>query len=217
MGASPIISVKELRKSYGEFEAVKGISFDVYEGEIFGLLGPNGAGKSTLMKILYGAVRPDSGVIKFDGQPVVLQSARDAISHGIGMVFQHFKLAGNFLVWENVVLGSEPGSKVRISATEAIENINALCDKYGLKVDPMAVTGELGVGERQRVEILKVLYRGAKVIILDEPTAVLVPQEVDALFSSLKGLVTDGVTVIFISRLPLKPTEARSLARFVLN
>lgn len=193
------IELSGIKKRYPGVIANDGIDLSVRRGTIHAIVGENGAGKSTLMKILYGAVRPDSGVIKFDGQPVVLQSARDAISHGIGMVFQHFKLAGNFLVWENVVLGSEPGSKVRISANEAIESINALCDKYGLKVDPMAVTGELGVGERQRVEILKVLYRGAKVIILDEPTAVLVPQEVDALFSSLKGLVADGVTVIFIS------------------
>lgn len=194
-----VIELSGIEKRYPGVVANDGINMSVKRGTIHAIVGENGAGKSTLMKILYGAIRPDSGSIKFDGQPVVFQSARDAIKHGIGMVFQHFKLAGNFRVWENVVLGSEPGSKVRISEVEALEAIDSLCEKYGLRVDPLAITGELGVGERQRVEILKVLYRGAKVIILDEPTAVLVPQEVDALFNSLRGLVADGVTVIFIS------------------
>lgn len=194
-----VIELSGIKKRYPGVVANDGVDLAVRRGTIHAIVGENGAGKSTLMKILYGAVRPDSGNIKFNGESVQFQSARDAIDHGIGMVFQHFKLAGNFRVWENVVLGSEPGSKVRISEAEALSDIGALCEKYGLKVDPLAITGDLGVGERQRVEILKVLYRGAKVIILDEPTAVLVPQEVDALFNSLRGLVSDGVTVIFIS------------------
>lgn len=196
---SELIQLKDIVKKFPGVIANNGINLSVKPGTIHAIIGENGAGKSTLMKILYGAQTPDSGQILIRGQQVRFQSARDAIERGIGMVFQHFKLAANFRVWENVVLGEEPGSLLRLSERAAIEKIEALATQYGLEVDPLAITGDLGVGERQRIEILKVLYRGASVIILDEPTAVLVPQEVDSLFKSLRDLVENGVTVIFIS------------------
>ena len=160
------------------------------------LCGENGAGKSTLMKILYGMQKPDEGTITVDGEQVTFGSPGDAIARGIGMVHQHFMLADNFTVLENVVLGAENlygiGSKARA-------RIREISDAYGLGVRPDAVVEDLGVADRQRVEILKVLYRGARILILDEPTAVLVPQEVDALFDNLRELKAEGLTVIFIS------------------
>ena len=162
-------------------------------------MGENGAGKSTLMKTLYGAHRPDEGTITVNGVERQFHSPRDAIEDGIGMVFQHFMLADNFTVWENVVLGDEPGNALRLDIRKARKQIGDLAQLFGLDVPPDALTGDLGVGQRQRVEILKVLYRGARIIILDEPTAVLVPQEVDELFASLRELAAQGSTVIFIS------------------
>jgi simple sugar transport system ATP-binding protein len=161
------------------------------------------------MKVLYGSLKPDEGTIAVNGVEQHFKSAKDAIGVGIGMVFQHFMLADNFTVWENVVLGDEPGPKARIDIGQARRRISELARQYGLRVDPDELTEELGVGERQRVEILKVLYRGARIIILDEPTAVLVPQEVDELFASLRDLVAGGVTVIFISH---KLNEVLSVA-----
>jgi simple sugar transport system ATP-binding protein len=196
---SEIIQLRGIVKRFPGVIANNGVDLSVRAGTIHAIIGENGAGKSTLMKILYGNQAPDSGKILFEGKEVSFHSARDAIKCGIGMVFQHFKLAANFRVWENIVLGSEPGTRFRLTKKDAISSIKDLISRYGLDVDPQAMTGDLGVGERQRVEILKVLYRGAKVIILDEPTAVLVPQEVDTLFASLRDLVKKGVTVIFIS------------------
>ena len=160
------------------------------------LVGENGAGKSTLMKILYGVQKPDSGTIEVDGREVSFHSPSDAIEAGIGMVFQHFMLADNLTVLENVVLGAE---KLYGSGDRARDRIHELARAYGFDVDPDRLVDDLGVGDRQRVEILKVLYRGAKTIILDEPTAVLVPHEVDELFDNLRGLKAEGLTVLFIS------------------
>ncbi len=165
-------------------------------GTVHALIGENGAGKSTLMKILYGVQRPDEGTISVDGREVNLHSPSDAISAGIGMVFQHFMLADNLTVLENVVLGAERLHGIGGGARAEIKRISR---EFGLGVDPDALVADLGVGDRQRVEILKVLYRGAKIIILDEPTAVLVPQEVDELFGNLRELKAEGLTVIFIS------------------
>jgi simple sugar transport system ATP-binding protein len=151
------------------------------------------------MKTLYGAHRPDDGTIVVNGVERQFHSPRDAIDAGIGMVFQHFMLADNFTVWENVVLGDEPGPALRLDIRRARQEIGDLSALFGLDVPPDELVDELGVGERQRVEILKVLYRGAKIIILDEPTAVLVPQEVEELFAALRGLTDQGSTVIFIS------------------
>ncbi|MDI5967514.1 ABC transporter ATP-binding protein [Streptomyces sp. SL13] len=172
------------------------IDITVRRGIVHALVGENGAGKSTLMKILYGMQKPDEGTIAIDGEQVTFSNPGDAIARGIGMVHQHFMLADNLTVLENVVLGSE---KLHGIGGRARARIKEISDAYGLGVRPDALVEDLGVADRQRVEILKVLYRGARTLILDEPTAVLVPQEVDALFDNLRGLKAEGLTVIFIS------------------
>ncbi|MGW1784319.1 ABC transporter ATP-binding protein [Streptomyces sp. NPDC002143] len=172
------------------------IHLAVRKGTVHALVGENGAGKSTLMKILYGMQKPDEGVIAIDGDQVSFSSPADAIARGIGMVHQHFMLADNLTVLENVVLGSEKLYGIGGNARKKIKEIS---DRYGLSVRPDALVEDLGVAERQRIEILKVLFRGAKTLILDEPTAVLVPQEVDALFDNLRELKSEGLSVIFIS------------------
>ncbi|MFF9816802.1 ABC transporter ATP-binding protein [Streptomyces sp. NPDC014006] len=172
------------------------IHLTVRKGTVHALVGENGAGKSTLMKILYGMQKPDEGTITVDGEHVTFASPADAIARGIGMVHQHFMLADNFTVLENVVLGSEKLYGIGGNARRKIKEIS---DRYGLGVRPDVLVEDLGVADRQRVEILKVLYRGAKTLILDEPTAVLVPQEVDALFANLRELKSEGLSVIFIS------------------
>ena len=172
------------------------INIDVRQGTIHALVGENGAGKSTLMKILYGVQPPDSGTIEINGSQVKLHSPADAIANGVGMVFQHFMLADNLTVLENVVLGAERRHGIGGSARKEIQRIS---DAYGLNVEPDRLVETMGVGARQRVEILKVLYRGARIVILDEPTAVLVPHEVDELFDNLRELKSEGISVIFIS------------------
>ena len=172
----------------------------VRPGTIHAIVGENGAGKSTLMKTLYGMHQPDEGTITVNGSLVQFKTPTDAIAAGIGMVHQHFMLADNLTITENIILGDEPtDSRGRINFKKARERIETLMKSLGATFDPNTNVSELGVGQRQRVEILKVLYRGAKILILDEPTAVLVPQEVDELFTTLKRLVADGATVIFIS------------------
>ncbi len=172
------------------------VNIDVRRGTIHAIVGENGAGKSTLMKILYGVQPPDSGTIEINGQQVSLHSPADAIKAGVGMVFQHFMLADNFTVLENVVLGAE---RLHGIGGDARAEVKRISDAYGLGIEPDRLVEELGVGARQRVEILKVLYRGASIVILDEPTAVLVPQEVDELFGNLRELKKEGISVIFIS------------------
>ncbi|UXY32718.1 ABC transporter ATP-binding protein [Streptomyces sp. HUAS TT20] len=172
------------------------IHLTVRKGTVHALVGENGAGKSTLMKILYGMQKPDEGTIAINGEQVTFSSPADAIARGIGMVHQHFMLADNLTVLENVVLGSE---KLYGIGGGARKKIKELSDRYGLGVRPDLLVEDLGVADRQRVEILKVLYRGARTLILDEPTAVLVPQEVDALFDNLRELKAEGLSVIFIS------------------
>jgi len=172
------------------------IHLSVRKGTVHALVGENGAGKSTLMKILYGMQKPDEGTIAVDGDQVSFSSPADAIGRGIGMVHQHFMLADYLTVLENVVLGSEKLYGIGGGAREKIREIS---DRYGLGVRPDVLVEDLGVADRQRVEILKVLYRGARILILDEPTAVLVPQEVDALFDNLRELKAEGLSVIFIS------------------
>ncbi|MFF7201835.1 MULTISPECIES: ABC transporter ATP-binding protein [unclassified Streptomyces] len=172
------------------------IDITVHKGTVHALVGENGAGKSTLMKILYGMQKPDEGTITIDGSQATFSSPADAIARGIGMVHQHFMLADNLTVLENVVLG---GEKLYGIGAKARKKIKELSQAYGLNVRPDVLVEQLGVADRQRVEILKVLYRGAHTLILDEPTAVLVPQEVDALFANLRELKAEGLTVIFIS------------------
>ena len=200
--AAPQVLAIELRGIVKRFPGVvanDGVNLRVRSGSVHAIVGENGAGKSTLMKTLYGAHRPDEGEIMLAGEHVTLKSPREAIARGIGMVFQHFMLADNLTVWENVVLGDEPGSRTHLSHKMARDAIVELGARYGLRVNPDSYVSDLGVGDKQRVEILKVLFRGARIIILDEPTAVLVPQEVQALFTSLRSLTAEGVTVIFIS------------------
>jgi ABC-type uncharacterized transport system ATPase subunit len=193
------IRLTDIVKRFPGVVANDGVALTVRKGSVHAIVGENGAGKSTLMKTLYGAHRPDEGTIEVNGEVKEFHTPRDAIAEGIGMVFQAFMLAGNLTVWENIVLGDEPGSRFSLGIGEARERIVELGQRYGLGVDPDALIGDLGVGDKQRVEILKVLYRGASILILDEPTAVLVPQEVDELFASLRELTTQGSTIIFIS------------------
>ena len=175
------------------------VNIDVQAGTIHAIVGENGAGKSTLMKTLYGMHRPEQGRIIVNGTEHHFKSPSDAIDAGIGMVHQHFMLADNFTVTENIILGAEPRKGGKLDMKAAKQQLTEIASAAGIEIDLDALVADLGVGQRQRVEILKVLYRGAKILILDEPTAVLVPQEVDELFANLKRLVADGATVIFIS------------------
>ncbi len=175
------------------------VNLRVEAGEIHAICGENGAGKSTLMKILYGMQPADEGRMLVDGEEVEFASPNDAIERGIGMVHQHFMLADQLTVLENVILGDEPVKQGgRIDFASAREHLTEVAESYGLDVHPDDLVESLEVGERQRVEIIKVLFRGARILILDEPTAVLVPQEVEALFENLRGLKADGATILFI-------------------
>jgi simple sugar transport system ATP-binding protein len=195
----PAIELRDIVKRFPGVVANDGVNLRVEAGTIHAIVGENGAGKSTLMKTLYGAHRPDEGTIVVNGIERQFHSTRDAINAGIGMVFQHFMLADNLTVWENVVLGEEPGNALKLDIKLARRQIGDLAKLFGLDVSPDELVADLGVGQRQRVEILKVLYRGARIIILDEPTAVLVPQEVRELFAALRELTAQGSTVVFIS------------------
>ncbi len=196
---APAIELRGITKRFPGVVANDNISLTVADGEIHAICGENGAGKSTLMKILYGMQKPDEGSMAVNGQTVDFHSPNDAIGAGIGMVHQHFMLADNLTVLENIILGAEPtaaGGAIDFAAAK--EKINALTQAYGLRIDLDDLVETLEVGERQRVEIIKVLYRGARILILDEPTAVLVPQEVEELFRNLRELKADGATIIFI-------------------
>ncbi|GGS81985.1 sugar ABC transporter ATP-binding protein [Planobispora rosea] len=198
--STPAVELTGITKRFPGVVANRDIAMSVRQGHVHAIVGENGAGKSTLMKILYGMQRPDEGEIRINGNGVHFRSPSDAIAAGIGMVHQHFMLADNLTVLENVVLGSEPRKGgIALDFGSARKKIKEISDTYSLGVDPDVLVEDLGVGARQRVEILKVLYRGARILILDEPTAVLVPQEVDELFGNLRELVREGLTIIFIS------------------
>ncbi|MFG1698195.1 ABC transporter ATP-binding protein [Nonomuraea sp. NPDC049309] len=197
--ARPAVELEGITKRFPGVVANHDICITVQPGTVHAIVGENGAGKSTLMKILYGMQKPDEGTIKINGTEVSFRTPSDAIEVGIGMVHQHFMLADNFTVLENIVLGAEPTRAGRLDTASARRRIIELAETHGLRVDPDKLVEDLGVGDRQRVEILKVLYRGARILILDEPTAVLVPQEVDELFQNLRELKAEGLTVIFIS------------------
>ena len=183
----------------GGVVANDGVNLSVQRGEVHAVVGENGAGKSTLMKILFGIEQPNAGQLLLDGKAVTFANPRQAIDAGIGMVFQHFSLVPSFTVYENVVLGSEPRDGIRFDRDKAIADVRALSEKFKLGVDPTQPVRNLPVGQQQRVEILKSLYRNARVLILDEPTAVLAPQEVQELFVAIRSLVEQGRTVIFIA------------------
>jgi simple sugar transport system ATP-binding protein len=195
----PAVELDGVTKRFPGVVANDGVDLRVMPGEVHAIVGENGAGKSTLMKILYGMQAPDEGTIRVDGREIRFRSPKDAIAEGIGMVHQHFMLADNLTVLENVILGMEPATGPAIDFGEARKRIRQLGIDYGLMVDPSDLVEELGVGERQRVEIVKVLFRGARILILDEPTAVLVPHEVEELFRNIRELTAQGQTVIFIS------------------
>lgn len=193
----PVLRVHNITKRFGTNVANDHITFDLYPGEIHSLLGENGAGKSTLMNVIYGVYGADEGEIYLNGKRVDITSPKQAINLGIGMVHQHFMLVPPFTVAENIMLGIQ--KELRLDIKKAEEKIAEASRKYDLRVDPHAKVSTLSVGQQQRVEILKVLYRGAKILILDEPTAVLTPQETEELFVTLDRLKKDGVSIVFIS------------------
>lgn len=202
------LDVVNVRKAFSGVVANDNVNFRVLKGEVHAILGENGAGKSTLMKILCGLYQPDQGEVKLEGQTVYFQSPRDAIRAGIGMVHQHFMLVPALTVAENIVLGDEPGA-INYNKKEAIEKVKRLSERYQLTIDPKAKVADLAVGLQQRVEILKVLYRNAKMLILDEPTALLTPQESEQLFEVVANFKKQGMPVIFISH---KLDEVKAIA-----
>src|SRR5512135_1412494 len=193
------VEMRNIVKRFPGVLANAGVDFDVHAGEVHALLGENGAGKSTLMRQLYGMYQPDQGEILIEGRPQAFRSPADAIRAGIGMIHQHFMLVPSLTVAENVALGLKSSRGPRLDLDRVSKRIRKLAEQYGLKVDPGAYVWQLAVGEQQRVEIIKALYRGAALLILDEPTAVLTPQEVDDLFVTLRQMAQEGHALIFIS------------------
>uniref|UniRef100_UPI0012DE32EC ATP-binding cassette domain-containing protein n=1 Tax=Pseudacidovorax intermedius TaxID=433924 RepID=UPI0012DE32EC len=198
-GGTPVLRLSGITKRFGPLVANDAISLTLQAGEVLALLGENGAGKSTLMSILFGHYVADEGRIDAFGQPLPPGHPQAALAAGIGMVHQHFTLADNLSVLDNVVMGSEPLWQPFTRRVAARERLEAVARRFGLPVSPDARVATLSVGERQRVEILKALYRGARILILDEPTAVLTPQESEALFDTLGQMVAQGLSIIFIS------------------
>jgi len=210
---TPEVRLEQLGKRFGSCIANDGISLTLVPGQVHALVGENGAGKSTLMKMLFGLLAPDAGTIRLDGRPVRFASPQDALRQGLGMVHQHFLLVDTLSVAENVVLGREPVTRLgAFDRARAEREVAELAARVGLPVDPRARVGELSVGQQQRVEILKALHRGARVLIMDEPTAVLTPQEVDELFALLRTLRAQGTSIVLITH---KLQEVAALADHV--
>ncbi|WP_298496412.1 ABC transporter ATP-binding protein [uncultured Maritimibacter sp.] len=197
--AEVVLRLSNITKRFGSLTANDAVSFDLARGEVIALLGENGAGKTTLMNILFGQYTADEGSVEVLGRALPPGNPRAALDAGVGMVHQHFTLAGNLTVWENIVLGAQGLGGLSLRAGAVRARIRALSERFHLRVDPDAKVGKLTVGERQRVEILKALYRDARILILDEPTAVLTPQEADALFGTLREAVAAGLSLVFIS------------------
>ncbi len=191
------IELKGITKRFGEVVANDGIDLQLNRGEILSLLGENGSGKTTLMNMLSGIYFPDEGQIYVNGRPVSIRSPRDAFANGIGMIHQHYKLVDVFTATENIVLGLEEGGKLDIRAAE--KKVRSICGKYGFDIDPAQKIYDMSVSQKQTVEIVKVLYRGAEILILDEPTAVLTPQETDRLFDVLRAMRADGKAIVIIT------------------
>ncbi len=191
------IELKGITKRFGEVVANDGIDLQLNRGEILSLLGENGSGKTTLMNMLSGIYFPDEGQIFVNGEPVSIRSPKDAFAYGIGMIHQHYKLVDVFTAAENIVLGLEEPGKLDIRAAE--EKVRAICEKYGFDIDPGQKIYDMSVSQKQTVEIVKVLYRGADILILDEPTAVLTPQETDKLFDVLRNMRADGKAIVIIT------------------
>ena len=197
--STPVIEMRDIVKKFGDFTANDGINLTVHKGEIHAILGENGAGKSTLMNQLYGLLKPTSGDILVNGKKIEMNNPRDAIDAGIGMVHQHFMLIQPFTVTENIVLGTEPVKGVKLDMATARQNVVELSERYGLAIDPDAKIEDISVGMQQRVEILKALYRGADILILDEPTSSLTPQEIVELIEIMHNLTADGKSIILIT------------------
>ncbi len=193
----PAVRLRNISKSFGQVQANTDVSLDINRGEVLALLGENGSGKTTLMNMLSGIYFPDSGTIEIDGKPVVIGSPKDAFDYGIGMIHQHFKLVNVFTATENIVLGLKEAGKLDLDA--AAQKVKQICDLYGFDVDPYQKVYDMSVSQKQTVEIVKLLYRGAEILILDEPTAVLTPQETDKLFAVLRNMRDDGKAVIIIT------------------
>ncbi|MDO4806106.1 MAG: ABC transporter ATP-binding protein [Coriobacteriales bacterium] len=193
----PAVSLRGISKSFGRVQANNNVDLDIYRGEILALLGENGSGKTTLMNMLSGIYFPDSGHIEIDGKPVSIGSPKDAFNHGIGMIHQHFKLVNVFTATENILLGLNQKGKFDLVA--AAQKVKDICDAYGFNVDPNQKVYDMSVSQKQTVEIVKLLYRGAEILILDEPTAVLTPQETDKLFAVLRNMRDDGKAIIIIT------------------
>lgn len=189
------VSLKNITKTFGSVVANENVSLELNKGEIMALLGENGSGKTTLMNMLSGIYYPDSGQIFIDGKEVIISSPRDAYKYGIGMVHQHYKLVDVLSAVENIILGL-PG---KLDIKEAAKKIQEICDKYGFEIDPMQKVYNMSVSQKQTVEIIKVLFRGANILVLDEPTAVLTPQEADRLFDVLRNMKSDGKAIIIIT------------------
>ena len=196
---APVLRLRGITKRFGALVANDNVALDLERGEVLGLLGENGAGKSTLVSVLFGHYVADAGAIEAFGRPLPPGQPKAALAAGIGMVHQHFTLADNLSVLDNILIGTETLWQPFSRRRTAREKLARTAGQFGLAVDPDASVADLSVGERQRVEILKALYRGARILILDEPTAVLTPQESQALFSTLRTLVADGLSIIFIS------------------
>ena len=202
---TPVVSMRNITKVFGSIVANNGVNLDIYKGEILSLLGENGSGKTTLMNMLSGIYYPDDGEILIDGKPVQISSPKDAFDYGIGMIHQHFKLVNVFSAAENIVLGmnEDPdGNHIgrgKIDIESASQRIREICDMYGFDVDPDQKVYDMSVSQKQTVEIVKVIYRGADILILDEPTAVLTPQETETLFSVLRNMKEDGKTIVIIT------------------
>ena len=194
-----VIEMRDIVKKFGNFTANDGINLTVHKGEIHAILGENGAGKSTLMNQLYGLLKPTSGDILVNGKKIEMNNPRDAIDAGIGMVHQHFMLIQPFTVTENIVLGTEPVKGVSLDMETARKNVVEISERYGLSIDPDAKIEDISVGMQQRVEILKALYRGAEILILDEPTSSLTPQEIRELIEIMHNLTADGKSIILIT------------------
>ena len=194
-----VIEMRNITKQFGDFKANDNINLQIRKGEIHALLGENGAGKSTLMNVLSGLLQPTSGQIYMDGQPVTIANPTDAKRLGIGMVHQHFMLVDAFTVTENIILGDEPTKSGVLDKKKSVEDLKRISEQYGMEVNPDALISDISVGMQQRVEILKTLYRGANILIFDEPTAVLTPQEIDELIMTMKELVKEGKSIIIIT------------------
>ena len=204
-----VIAMKDIVKKFGDFTANDHINLTVHKGEVHAFLGEYGAGKSTLMNVLCGLYKPTSGHIELNGKEVTLHSPKDAIDMGIGMVHQHFMLIQPFTVTDNIILGVEPTKGLTVDKKTAREKVLELSERYNMKIDPDAKIEDISVGMQQRVEILKVLYRGADVLLLDEPTASLTPQEIEGLMEIIQNLTADGKSIILITH-KLKEITASS-------